>query len=45
MVANGFVNNEQIALGFLVKNSPDDYEVYQRYDGKHMSLFTELGKR
>lgn len=43
MIANGFVNNEQIALGYLVKQNPDDYEIYERYDGKHMSLFTELG--
>lgn len=45
MIDNGFVNNEQIALGYLVKQNSDDYEVYERYDGKHMSLFTELGKR
>lgn len=45
MLDQGFVNNEQIALGYLVKQNPDDYEVYERYDGKHMSLFLELGKR
>jgi Bacterial protein of unknown function (HtrL_YibB) len=45
MLNQGFVNNEQIALGYLVKQNPDDYEVYERYDGKHMSLFLELGKR
>lgn len=45
MIPNQFVNNEQIALGFLVKKYPNDYEIYERYDGKHMSLFTELGKR
>lgn len=43
MIANRFVNNEQIALGYLVKQNPDDYEIYERYDGKHMSLFTEIG--
>lgn len=45
MINNGFVNNEQIALGYLVKQNPDDYEIYKRYDGKHMSIFTELSKR
>jgi hypothetical protein len=45
MIKNGFVNNEQIALGYLVKQNLDDYEIYERYDGKHMSLFTELGKQ
>jgi hypothetical protein len=45
MISNGFVNNEQIALGYLVKQNPDDYEIYERYNGKHMSLFTELGKQ
>ena len=45
MIANQFVNNEQIALGYLIKKNPNDYEIYERYDGKHMSLFTELSKR
>ena len=45
MINNGFVNNEQIALGYLVKQNPDDYEIYERYDEKHMSLFLELTKR
>jgi len=45
MIANGFVNNEQIALGYLVKQNQDDFEIYERYDEKHMSLFTELSKR
>lgn len=45
MIDNGFVNNEQITLGYLVKQNPNDYEIYERYDGKHMSLFVELGKR
>jgi hypothetical protein len=45
MISNKFINNEQITLGYLVKQNPDDYEVYERYDGKHMSLFLELGKR
>lgn len=45
MIDSGFVNNEQIALGYLVKQNSDDYEIYERRDGKHMSLFTELSKR
>jgi hypothetical protein len=45
MIANGFVNNEQIALGYLLKNNPDDFAVYERYNGKHMDLFKEIGKR
>ena len=45
MIDNRFVNNEQIALGYLVKLNSDDYEIYERHDGKHMSLFTELGKQ
>lgn len=45
MIEKKFVNNEQIALGYLVKQNPDDYQVYERYDGKHMSLFSELSKR
>ena len=44
MISDGFINNEQILLGYLVKQNPDDYEVYERYDGKHLSLFAELGK-
>ena len=45
MIDNGFVNNEQIALGYLVKKNPDDFEVFERTNEKHMELFTELGKR
>lgn len=45
MIENHFVNNEQIALGYLVKNNPDDFSVYERYNGQHMALFAELGKR
>ena len=45
MVKKGIVNNEQIAFGYLVKKYPDDFAVFERYTGKHMELFTELGKR
>lgn len=45
MIGNEFVNNEQIALGYLVKKNPDDFEIFERHTGNHMELFTELGKR
>jgi len=45
MISNNFVNNEQIALGYLIKQNPNDFEIFERYDGKHMALFTELGKQ
>lgn len=45
MIMNGFVNNEQVALGYLLKTNPIDFAVYERYNGKHMDLFKEIGKR
>ena len=42
MIAKGNINNEQIALGYLVKKYPDDFSVYQRTNGKHMDIFKEL---
>ncbi len=45
MLMNGFVNNEQIVLGYLAKTNPDDFAIYERHNGKHMALFEELGKR
>ena len=42
MIANDNVNNEQIALGYLVKNHPDDFAIYSRTNGQHMDIFTEL---
>ena len=42
MIANRNVNNEQIALGYLIKKYPDDFAVYERTNGKHMDLFQEL---
>ncbi len=44
MIGNNYVNNEQIAFGYLVKKYPDDFSVFERYNGKHMELFTELSK-
>jgi hypothetical protein len=45
MIENNFVNNEQIALGYLIKKFPELFEYYERYDGKHLSLFMELSKQ
>lgn len=45
MINNGFVNNEQISLGYLVKQTPNIFEVFERYTGRHLELFIELGKR
>lgn len=45
MIKNGYVNNEQITLAYLVKNYSDYFSVFERYNGKHMQLFLELGKR
>jgi len=45
MIQDGNVNNEQIALGYLVKNNSDDFAVYSRTNGKHLDLFTELAKQ
>lgn len=45
MIAENFINNEQIVLGYLAKLNSNDYEIYNRYNGKHAALFDELGKR
>jgi hypothetical protein len=42
MINNKFVNNEQIALAYLLKTKPDLFVEYRRYNGKHMDIFTEL---
>lgn len=42
MIGNGYVNNEQITLGYLVKKYSDDFAIYKRTNGKHMDLFREL---
>lgn len=44
MISNTFVNNEQIALGYLVKTNPELFEIYYRDNGKHLALFEELKK-
>ena len=43
MIANKTINNEQIALGYLIKKYPDEFAIYERTNGKHMDLFQELG--
>ena len=43
MIANKTVNNEQIALGYLIKKYSDEFAIYERTNGKHMDLFQELG--
>jgi len=45
MIAKGNVNNEQIAMGYLVKNYSDEFAIYSRTNGKHMDIFSELGKQ
>ena len=45
MIKNNSINNEQIALGYLVKKYPDDFAVYERTNGKHMDIFKELSER
>ena len=43
MIGKNSVNNEQIALGYLIKKYPDEFALYERTNGKHMDLFSELG--
>ena len=45
MIKKGNVNNEKIALGYLIKKYPDDFATYERTNGKHMALFEELAGR
>jgi len=42
MVGKGLVNNEQIVLAYLLKNKPDLFAEYRRYNYKHMDIFTEF---
>jgi len=42
-ILNNCVNNEQIALGYLIKKYPDLFEHYYRTNGRHLDLFFELG--
>ena len=42
MIKKGNVNNEQIALGYLIKKYSDDFAIYSRTNGKHMAIFEEV---
>ena len=42
MIGKNNINNEQIALGYLVKKYPNDFSIYTRTNGEHMDLFMEL---
>jgi len=44
MIKNNFVNNEQIALGYLLKNKSELFEYYQRTNWRQIALFEELCK-
>ena len=44
MIGCNTLNNEQIALGYLVKKHPDLFATYVRTNGLHMDLFTELSE-
>ena len=43
MINKGNVNNEQIALGYLINKYSDEFSIYYRTNGKHMDMFRELG--
>ena len=42
MIKNGIINNDQVALAYLVKNNPELFSIYCRKDKKHLSLFSLL---
>lgn len=44
MISKNNLNNEQIALGYLVKNKPELFEIFYRNNWKQIELFTELTK-
>jgi hypothetical protein len=44
MISKNNLNNEQITLGYLVKNKPELFEVFYRNNWKQIELFTELTK-
>jgi len=35
MLENGFINNEQIAMGYLLKKKPELFRTFQNYSNKH----------
>jgi len=44
MIKNKNVNNEQIALAYLVKNNPELFEIFYRDNWKQIALFEEMVK-
>ena len=44
MIGNNNLNNEQIALAYLVKNEPNLFEVYYRNTWRQIQLFLELAQ-
>jgi len=44
MLKENNLNNEQIALAYLVKNQPELFEVYYRNTWKQIQLFLELSQ-
>ncbi len=44
MIKKGNINNEQIALGYIIKKYPEYFSIYCRKDKKHLSLFDFLSR-
>lgn len=44
MIDNNYINNEQIVLGYLLKNNEDLFECYERENWKQIGLFLEMSK-
>lgn len=45
MLSKNLINNEQIAIGYLLKSDPHLFSIYKRYNDSHMALFREIGKK
>jgi hypothetical protein len=46
MLKNGFVNNEQIAVGYLIKKTPSLFRTFRNYSGIHKNyeILKQLNK-
>lgn len=44
MIKNNNLNNEQIALAYLVKNNPELFEIFYRDNWKQIALFEEMAE-
>ena len=44
MIKKNKVNNEQIALAYLIKNNPELFEIFYRDNWKQIALFEEMTK-